>query len=46
MPNRKAFTLIDFMIVMVMIGILAAIAVSEVREHRRSSADQQEVGPG
>jgi prepilin-type N-terminal cleavage/methylation domain-containing protein len=46
MPNRKGFSLIDFLIVVVMIGILAAIAISEVREHKgRSSAGQQEVGP-
>jgi prepilin-type N-terminal cleavage/methylation domain-containing protein len=46
MPNRKAFTLIDFMIVIVMIGILAAIAISEVREQKgRHSARQHEVPP-
>ena len=47
MSNRKAFTLIDFMIVIVMIGILAAIAISEVREHKGNrSADQPEVQSG
>jgi Tfp pilus assembly protein PilE len=46
MPNRKGFSMIDYLIVVVMIGILAAIAISEVREHQgRGSAGQHEVGP-